>query len=233
MGNGLRELREERGWTHEEAAQAVGVSRSHFIKLERSERGLTEHTISRAARAFSVPRVRVLGDEVAGGDAVETRPHEPDAPNVRQPRQAQGVDLTKLKGPRNVPVLGTGVAGSEGDFRFNGQTIDHAPRPPGVEDKPDVYVVYVVGDSMLEKFEDGDPLYIDPRRRAKARDFVVVELHGTSEGEPGEAFVKRLVRRGGGKIVVEQFNPRKELTFDEARVKHVHRVIPWVEVMGL
>lgn len=54
MGNRLRILREQRGWTHEEAANRMGVSRGHFIKLERGERHLAEHTIRQASEAFGV-----------------------------------------------------------------------------------------------------------------------------------------------------------------------------------
>lgn len=54
MGNNLRKLRTERDWTHEQAAEAMGVSRSQFIKLERGERQLTAEYIRRAAEAFNV-----------------------------------------------------------------------------------------------------------------------------------------------------------------------------------
>lgn len=54
MGNRLKQLREERNWTHEKAAEAMGVSRSHFIKLERGERKLSEHTIRLACQAFGI-----------------------------------------------------------------------------------------------------------------------------------------------------------------------------------
>lgn len=54
MGNRLKELREEAGWTHEEAANAMGVSRGQFIKLERGERRLTADYMARAAKAFGV-----------------------------------------------------------------------------------------------------------------------------------------------------------------------------------
>src|SRR5690606_39377680 len=50
MGSKLRALREERGWTHEKAAEEMGVSRSQFIKLERGERRLTADYINQAAK---------------------------------------------------------------------------------------------------------------------------------------------------------------------------------------
>ncbi|MCJ2051692.1 XRE family transcriptional regulator [Methylobacterium sp. J-070] len=232
MGNSLRALRTKRGWTHDQAAAEMGVSRGQFIKLERGERGLTERTIGLAAKAFGVSRAVVMDEEVAA-DAPRSSSDAPATSSIRPSDGGAGPDLTKLKGPRDVPVLGTGVCGDDGDFRFNGQTIDYAPRPPGIEGKKDVFVVYVVGDSMAERYEDGDPLYVDPHRRPKPRDIVIVELKAPREGEPGGAFVKRLVRRSGGKIVVEQFNPPKELVFDEDDVVRLHRVIPWTELIGI
>ena len=61
MGNILRKLRVERGWTHEFAAEQMGLSRGQFIKLERGERKLTERTIALAARAFGVDPRDILG----------------------------------------------------------------------------------------------------------------------------------------------------------------------------
>lgn len=60
MGTSLRQLRLERGWTHDEAAKRMGVSRGQFIKLERGERGLTARTIALAAKAFEVPQSEIL-----------------------------------------------------------------------------------------------------------------------------------------------------------------------------
>src|SRR5690242_1985728 len=51
MGNRLKELREEAGWTHDQAASAMGVSRGQFIKLERGERRMTADYMARAAKA--------------------------------------------------------------------------------------------------------------------------------------------------------------------------------------
>lgn len=76
MGNNLRRLREARGWTHDEAAEAMGMSRGGFIKLERGERKLDEDRIRVAADVFQVTRevvmaeqtpIRVMGRIGAGG----------------------------------------------------------------------------------------------------------------------------------------------------------------------
>lgn len=60
VGNRLRELRLKMGWTHDEAATAMGVSRGQYIKLERGERRLNTNYIERAAKAFRVPEAVVI-----------------------------------------------------------------------------------------------------------------------------------------------------------------------------
>lgn len=62
MGTNLRNLRIARGWTHEEAAQQMGISRGQFIKLERGERQLTDRTIALAAKAFGVTKGEIVDD---------------------------------------------------------------------------------------------------------------------------------------------------------------------------
>ena len=68
MGNRLRNLRERERWTHEEAAQRLGVSRSGYVKLERGERKLTDRYIQKAAEVYGVPLAEVLSDDADGFD---------------------------------------------------------------------------------------------------------------------------------------------------------------------
>ncbi|SFV33253.1 repressor LexA [Devosia crocina] len=63
MANRLKQLREARGWTHQQAADHMGVSRSQFIKLERGERRLTEQYIDQASSAFAVPPAEIIEDQ--------------------------------------------------------------------------------------------------------------------------------------------------------------------------
>ena len=64
MGNKLKTLRTEAGWTHEQAAEAMGVSRSQYIKLERGERRLTIEYINQAAKAFDIRPSDVIGEDI-------------------------------------------------------------------------------------------------------------------------------------------------------------------------
>ena len=206
LGNVIKEARKARKITQGQIAAEFGITRNAVTIWETSDSGPQRDRLPRLADFLGIDLAAAMRGEMVFLDGLAVEQPKPQ-PNVRLAPQAEKVELPKFKGPRDVPVLGTGVGGDEGDFRFNGQTIDYAPRPPGIEGKKDVFVVYIVGDSMAPRFEDGDPAYIDPNRRPKARDYVVVELKGEDDGEAGDAFVKRLIRRSGGKVVVEQHNP--------------------------
>lgn len=61
MGNNLKSLREKKGWKIGQAAEAMGMSRSGYQKLERNERQLTSSTIERATVVFSTTYNDVIG----------------------------------------------------------------------------------------------------------------------------------------------------------------------------
>lgn len=135
MGNGLRDLRLAKGWTHEKAADAMGVSRGQFIKLERGERGLTERTIERAAKAFGASKSEVLGDQTPVDEPISI---------------AGGSTVVFAQAGARVPIVGTVEAGAYREFDDSNQDEpEHVTTDP---DKrwPDARLVAmrVAGDSM-------------------------------------------------------------------------------------
>ncbi len=69
MTNGLRALREQRGWTLEQAADAMGLSYGGYEKIERGERKLSQHRIARARAVY-----QASADEVTGDASIQQRP---------------------------------------------------------------------------------------------------------------------------------------------------------------
>lgn len=133
---------------------------------------------------------------------------------------------------RDIPVYGIAVGGEDGDFQFNGSEADRVTRPPGLANARDIFALYVVNDSMYPAWREGALFYVNPNRPPVIGDDVVVEMKPQVEGEAGAAFLKRLKARRGNTIIVEQFNPPKEIEFDRDAVR-LYRVIPWEEALGL
>lgn len=80
MGNNLKILRKTAKLTQEEAADAMGVSKGQFIKLERGERRLTLEYITRAAKAFKVSVADVIEEGLKEGG--EQKPAIPVRPEL-------------------------------------------------------------------------------------------------------------------------------------------------------
>lgn len=78
--NNIKKLQAGRGWTIDQAAEALGISRGGFLKIQRGENRLTSTTIDLAAKAFGVskseivemnaPKAPVVGYAAANSDAV-------------------------------------------------------------------------------------------------------------------------------------------------------------------
>ena len=241
FGKAIRAARRAKKLTLVELAGQVGVS---YPAVQQWEAGKTEPTTDNLLKLCRLldldPLTEAVGRMEQQGTKVASAPAGAPASEPLQP----DVDLSKAEpvpanqrfsGPRDVPVLGTAVGGGDGDgdFRFNGQEIDKAPRPPGIANRKDVFCLYVENDSMYPRFEPGERLYLDPHRKARAGEYVVVELFPESEGEAGQGYIKRFEKQTPTKLVVSQFNPAKELEFELQMVKKIYRVIPVDELLGI
>ncbi|AZO77514.1 hypothetical protein BLM15_07715 [Bosea sp. Tri-49] len=142
------------------------------------------------------------------------------------------------KGGRpDLAVRGIALGGKEGDgdFQLNGDALQYLERPAGLLNRPKAFAVILKNTSMEPVYKHGWPIFVDPdgRKPVDGED-VLIELHGESEHEPGPAFIKTLVGRRSGHVLLSQYNPPPEtLQFEAPRVKQILRVIPYPEAMGL
>lgn len=134
-------------------------------------------------------------------------------------------------GPMDVTLLGASYGGDDGDFRFNGEVTGFVRRPPGIATLKNVFALHVLSDSMVPRYDPGEIIYCGGRD-AIPGDHVVIETVPDEDGQPGKAFIKKLKQRTGKEVIVEQYNPPKEISFDKYAVKHVWRVIPLKELIG-
>lgn len=240
LGDKVRFLRTARKLTQAELAAATGITQQ---SIDAIENGKTERPrkIVELARALKVNAEALQNPQATINTDTFTLAHEPKEPlfpplpSEPEFQPAPGApDVPTLRAlPQDIPVLGTAEGGAAGDFLMNGQTIDYLRRPPGLARTKDVFALYVTGNSMWPRFNEGEPVYVTTSRPPAIGDDVIVELHPASEGGDVVGFIKRLVKRTPTKIIVEQFTPAQELEFERERVRSLYRVIPWAELLGL
>lgn len=208
VSNGLKSLRENRQWTQEAVASRFGMSKSGYIKLERGERRLADDHIAKAMEVYGVPASVVLGDKT---------PVEPVNATI--------VGKTSGTAAR-IPLYGQAVGGLDGEFVLNGGSkLADVLAPPGLASVSGAYAVTCSGDSMEPRYLDGEIVFVHPKRRPTKGDFVVAQIHNPNEGAPPLAYIKRLVRYSEAGLVLEQYNPAKEMRFDYQQVISVHVIV--------
>ena len=185
---------------------------------------------------ITVNEVLTLGDF----EGLLERAHAimPNTPSLGDPQNMTPtvLEVAPRTLPKDVPVMGVAVGiaadGDDGEFFMDGGIVDTIRRPPGLSATRDVFALYVSGDSMEPRYEPGDAIFINPHLPVRPGVDVIVELHG-ADNAPGACYVKRLVRRGGGKVLLKQYNPAKEIEIPEERVARILRILTPAELLGI
>jgi phage repressor protein C with HTH and peptisase S24 domain len=183
-----------------------------------------------ANAAHRAARVDIENQWVPGAKTTSSKLPTPNAfyaPDV--PTEVTAADLYM---PLDVPVLGVSMGGDETYFHFNGETVDHVRRPPGISNAKRAYATFVIGESMFPLYVEGSIVFVNPDKPPAIGDDVVLEVQLDADS-PTVGYIKRLKRRTAEKIIVEQFNPRHDIEFDRNSVIAMHRVVPWNELLGI
>lgn len=195
------------GWTHDEAADAMGMSRGGFIKLERGERKLHDKTIERAAKAFGVAMAEIISDE--------------------PPMKIGGEAQRPAFGERDLRVYAA-VEGGVGEMVVSTEPIDLVPRPWFMREVRDGYAVLVVGESMVPVYDPGDMVIINPRLPPMRGKDVILVANDEQRGE-FRASLKRLLSWTATEWHLCQFNPphgqKKEFTLSRKDWPKALRVV--------
>lgn len=230
---GLKRLRERSKMSVREVAAALGKPTSTYASYEDKFKKpyLPLDLINALVPIFDakgIPPEEVLAlAGVKNGTVLSANPSK----SGEEPLTATELNIQHF--PRDLPILGSAACGEDGLFEFNGQTLDHARRPPRLKNVQGAYALYAAGLSMSPWREPGQLVYVHPHQPAKVGDYVVVQLHPEKPGEPPLAYIKKLVRRTEKDLKLLQYSPREELVVPMRKVKTIHRVIDWDELLGL
>jgi phage repressor protein C with HTH and peptisase S24 domain len=215
IGKRIRELRE---------GLPGKVSQYDFAKrLGKTTRG----AVGNWERGLGIKRENLLAIADTFGISVEwlatgSGPQESSkGPSASETPNAFVRDKVTKKGAL-IPLYGHAVGGVDGEFVLNGNKLDEILAPPDLSPVNGAYAVTCAGESMEPRFFDGETVFVAPGHRVRRGDFVVAQIKNPHEGSAPLAYIKRFVRRNDAELILEQYNPVKELRFAGEDVVSVH-----------
>ncbi|MGE0718771.1 MAG: XRE family transcriptional regulator [Alphaproteobacteria bacterium] len=211
IGDRIRIARKAKGLSQAQLAEAVGVEQSSVAGWESDANGPARTRLPRIAQALE-SSVEWL--TTGAGDAPSLRHRKPDP--------APAAPVAATVDPDDLPVYGTAEGGPDGMI-VQYEAIEFRPRPAPLIGVPGAFGLYVVGESMLPRYEPGDLLLIHPTKPPRRGDYVLV-VKASSDHEHS-AMVKRFERWTEDALEVEQLNPHARIRIPRGELHGVHRIV--------
>ena len=118
-----------------------------------------------------------------------------------------------------IPIRSGGRGGTDQEMFLEDGPIGYTPRPASLNGVRSAYAIYMVGDSMEPRYEQGWLLHINPFKPATRGRDVVVYKQGQS------VLIKQFVGWEGDVLVLRQLNPPDILRIPRSEVVECHLVV--------
>lgn len=247
IGRIVKRLRVQRDWNQDHLGSLVGRTRTRISDLERGARvDLRTSEIATFAKAFGLETAELsaLFDAEAARPLYEANadptplPPLPGHPGPPAPRTdlsnvqdevdlSRSVDIREVRGSVSqpmLPVYASAQGGTEGEMIISYDPVDWLPMPASLARVPGAFACYVVGDSMSPRFEPGEQIWVNPGKRPRPRDYVIIVLDdgaGTAR-----CLVKRFIRETPSEVIVEEFQPvQRQFGIPRADVRQIMLIV--------
>ena len=118
-----------------------------------------------------------------------------------------------------IPIRSGARGGSDEEMFLEDGPIGYTSRPANLGGVRSAYAIYMVGDSMVPRYEPGWLLHINPfKPPTRGRDVVVYK-----EGQA--VLIKQFVGWEGDTLVLRQLNPPDTLRMPRSQIRECHLVV--------
>ncbi len=232
----------ELGKTGQGLANALGINKSRIYEIIGGRRGVKANEIQTISNYLEMTERDVIA-LLSGASVPAMQDSSQGGLMVQPPRTMSRYasafipDVKDMPPPStmplDVPVYGTAVGGVDSDFEMNGEIIDRVRRPSGLTNARNAFALYVVGNSMTPRFDEGDLVFVHPGRPPVPGSDVVVELHAQDEFGRTKALLKSYRGKTPTKLLLSQLNPVSDIEIPLNEVKQILRVLRTNELLGV
>jgi len=205
---------ERAGTSQADLARHLRLAPSAISRMLKGERQMKLLEAVQVAAFLGVSQEDVLRH---AGDSGGAAPRSEPGRRGRPPRAAMAPAGPSRAEP--IPIRSAARGGGDQEMFLEDGPIGYTPRPANLVGVRGAYAIYMVGDSMEPRYEQGWLLHVNPfKPPTRGRDVVVYKK--------GDAvLIKQFVRWEGEALVLQQLNPAQELRVPREEVMECHLVV--------
>jgi phage repressor protein C with HTH and peptisase S24 domain len=208
--------------TQADLARHLRLAPSAISRMLKGERQMKPLEVVQIASFLRVPEEDVLRHAVDRavtapvGDSPHTGRGRPPSSGLRTlPHAGSGI----LRGADLIPIRSAGRGGTDQEMFLEDGPIGFASRPANLGGIRSAYAIYMVGDSMEPRYEQGWLLHVNPfKPPIRGRDVVVYKSDKA-------VLIKQFVGWDGDTLVLRQLNPSDILRVPRDQVQECHLVV--------
>jgi phage repressor protein C with HTH and peptisase S24 domain len=205
---------ERSGATQADLARHLRLAPSAVSRMLKGERQMKQLETVQIAGFLGISPEEVLRhavDNAASAAAADVpRPGRGRPPSPSTPAAPRAADM--------IPIRSGGRGGTDQQM-FLQDGVGYTSRPANLNGVREAYAIYMVGDSMEPRYEQGWLLHVNPfKPPRRGRDVVVYR-----EGEI--VLIKQFVGWEGDALVLRQLNPPDTLRIPRVEVRECHLVV--------
>jgi phage repressor protein C with HTH and peptisase S24 domain len=210
----LHQALQRAGASQADLARHLGLAASAISRMTSGERQVKAIEVPHIASFLGVSQEEVLRHALTDGVAAA----EP-ARRGRPPRSASPAAPSPPQTGELVPIRSAGRGGADQQMFLEDGPIGYTPRPANLNGVRDAYAIYMIGDSMEPRYEQGWLLHVNPfKPPTRGRDVVVYKT--------GQAvLIKQFVGWQGDHLVLRQLNPDETFRVPRVEIVECHLIV--------
>jgi len=200
------------GASQADLARHLDLPQSAISRILNGERRVQAGEVPRMAEFLGVTPGDVLRHVNAETDAPPREPARPGRPpSARAAMPPAGGD--------QMPIRSAGRGGPDQQMFLEDGPIGFTARPANLGGVRDAYAIYMVGDSMEPRYEQGWLLHVNPfKPPTRGRDVVVYK---TTQA----VLIKQFIGWQGDSLVLRQLNPDETFRVPRAEIVECHLIV--------
>jgi phage repressor protein C with HTH and peptisase S24 domain len=226
--NWFQQAFDRAGVTQADLARHLRLAPSAVSRMLKGERQMKLLEAVQVANFLGVSQEDVLRHAGAAADP----PPRPEAAHTGPPRRGRPPRSILTGPPRPIqpagpppgrgdmiPIRSAARGGGEQEMFLGDGPIGYTPRPTNLAGVRDAYAIYMLGDSMEPRYEQGWLLHVNPfKPPIRGRDVV---LYKTNDA----VLIKQFIRWESEALILRQLNPPLELRIPREEVRDCHLVV--------